>query len=78
MTTENQFNVVLKKTKKWFIGWVEEFPGVNSQGKTLKELRQNLREALLMVIDANKTLVRKDLNQSNSYRRELLKIQVPA
>lgn len=78
MTTRNQFNAVLKKTKGWFIGWVEEFPGVNSQGKTLGELRQNLREALLMVIDANKTLARGNIDRSKNYRRELLNIQVPA
>lgn len=40
------FTVVIKKNSKWWIGWVEEIPGVNSQGKTRKELLKNLKSAL--------------------------------
>ena len=50
MTTKNQFTAVFKKTKDWVIAWVEEIPGVNTQGKTLKEARQNLQEALFLVL----------------------------
>jgi len=32
---------------------VEELPGVNTQGKTLKEVRENLKEALCLIIEAN-------------------------
>ncbi len=78
MTTKNQFNIIIKRTRKWFIGWVEEIPGVNSQGKSLRELRQNLHDALLMIIDANKTIARENISKSKNYRRELLNIQVPA
>ena len=31
---------------EWWIGWVEEVPGVNSQGQTRDELLDNLRDAL--------------------------------
>ena len=30
---KNKFNAVIKKDSGWWIGWVEEVPGVNSQGK---------------------------------------------
>lgn len=78
MTTKNQFYAVIKKTKRWFIGWIEEIPGVNAQGKTLGELRQNLKEALIMVIDANKSIARETVKSTNGYRRELLNIRIPA
>ena len=34
-----------------FIAFVEELPGVNTQGETLDEARQNLREAVEMILD---------------------------
>jgi len=54
MTTKNQFTAIYKKTKNWFIAWIEEIPGVNTQGKTLKEARENLQEALLMILEENR------------------------
>ena len=38
----------------WWIGWIEEIPGVNSQGKTREELLSNLREALGEAIELNR------------------------
>jgi predicted RNase H-like HicB family nuclease len=40
------FTAVIKQDGDWWIGWVEEIPGVNCQGKTRAELRKNLRSAL--------------------------------
>ena len=40
-----------------YAAYVEEFPGANSQGETLEEARANLREAVALVIEANRTLV---------------------
>jgi predicted RNase H-like HicB family nuclease len=39
-----------------YIAFVEEFPGPNSQGETLEEARANLREAVELVLEANRTL----------------------
>lgn len=38
----------------WWIGWVEEIPGVNSQGKTKAELVKNLRSALSEALEFNR------------------------
>ena len=50
---------VYKKSGKWYLGWVEEIPGVNTQGKTLEETKNNLKEALLLVLETNKDLCRR-------------------
>ena len=49
-----QFTAIYQKHGKWYLGWVEEIPGVNTQGKTLKEAKENLKEALDMVLAANR------------------------
>lgn len=54
------FTAVFRKTGDWWAAYVEELPGVNTQGATLEEARQNLREALAMVIEANRELARRD------------------
>jgi predicted RNase H-like HicB family nuclease len=48
------YNAVLRKDDGWWIGWVEEIPGVNSQGKTKTELLKNLRSALREALEMNR------------------------
>ena len=45
-----------KKSGKWYAAWVEEIPGVNTQGRTLKEAKENLKEALSLVLETNRLL----------------------
>lgn len=56
---KKKFTAVLQRPGKWYIGFVEEIPGVNSQGRTLKEVRENLREALTLILESNRMLARK-------------------
>lgn len=58
--TERKFTAVYKKDKGTYIGWIEEIPGVNTQGKTLKELKENLKEAVLLILETNKLLSKKE------------------
>ena len=51
-----KFTAVYKKSGKWYLGWVEEMSGVNTQGKTLREVKENLREALSLVLETNRLL----------------------
>ncbi len=44
-----------------YIGFVEELPGANTQGDTLEEARANLREAVEMVLDANRELAERSI-----------------
>ena len=48
------FNAVVKQDDGWWIGWVQEIPGVNCQGKTRVELLKNLRSALKEALEFNR------------------------
>lgn len=48
------FTAVIRKDEGWWIGWVQEISGVNSQGKTRAELLKNLRSALREAIELNR------------------------
>ena len=51
-----QFTAVYMPVDEGFIGFVEELPGANSQGATMEEVRENLKEAVQMVLKANREL----------------------
>ncbi|MCA1659202.1 MAG: type II toxin-antitoxin system HicB family antitoxin [Verrucomicrobiaceae bacterium] len=50
----NNYTAVVQKTERWWIGWIEEIPGVNSQGETREELLGNLRSALTEALEMNR------------------------
>jgi predicted RNase H-like HicB family nuclease len=50
----NNYTAVIQQSDPWWIGWIEEIPGVNSQGKTREELLENLRSALGEALEMNR------------------------
>ncbi len=52
---ENKYTAVIKKDDDWWIGWVEEIPGVNCQEKTKEELLETLRVTLKEALEINKS-----------------------
>lgn len=48
------FTAVFEQDGDWWIGYVEELPGANTQGKTLDETRENLKEAVELILEANR------------------------
>jgi len=60
--TKREFTAVYQKRGKRFIAWLEEIPGVNTQGRTLKEVKENLTEATQMVLEANRELLTKRIS----------------
>jgi predicted RNase H-like HicB family nuclease len=52
------FTAIVQQHGDWWIGWVEEVPGVNSQGKTRDELLDNLRDALEEALEMNRAEAR--------------------
>ena len=51
-----------------YVGFVEELPGANTQGATLEEVRENLKEAVQLVLDANRELAERSLAGQNVSR----------
>jgi predicted RNase H-like HicB family nuclease len=52
---ESLFTAVFQKTDKWGIAFVEELHGANAQGETIDEARENLKEAVELILEANLT-----------------------
>lgn len=74
---KREFTAIYQKRGKRYIAWVEEIPGVNTQGKTKKEAQENLREALLLILEANRRLSRRQ-NSHVPVFRELFRVSVSA
>ncbi len=50
----NQYTMVLKQEGEYWIGWVEEIPGVNCQERSRDELLETLRTTLQEAIEMNR------------------------
>ena len=72
--SKREFTAVYKRTGNWISAWIEEIPGVNTQGKTMKEARENLKEALTLILDVNRSIY----GRSRGVSREPLSVLVPA
>jgi predicted RNase H-like HicB family nuclease len=65
---KGEFTTVIEKRGKWYIGYIEEISGVNTQGRTLKEVQENLKEALTLIIEANRELTRNSIESHDVIR----------
>jgi predicted RNase H-like HicB family nuclease len=68
---EIKLTAVFRKVTEGYIGFVEKLPGANTQGATLEETRENLREAIQLVLEANRMLSEECLS-GQEVIRELL------
>lgn len=55
-----------------YIGYVAELPGVNTQGETLEEVRENLAEAIELILNSNREEFEKNFSSSGRVTRETL------
>ncbi|HPA48244.1 MAG TPA: type II toxin-antitoxin system HicB family antitoxin [bacterium] len=67
-----KFTAVFERYPEGWIGYVEELPGANTQGQTLEETRENLKEAIQLVIEANRELSRRENEGKEVIREELV------
>ncbi|MCX7011539.1 MAG: type II toxin-antitoxin system HicB family antitoxin [Candidatus Sumerlaeota bacterium] len=58
---QESLTAVFRKSPYGYIGYVEELPGANTQGKTLEETKKNLIEAVQLVLEANRQLAEEEL-----------------
>ena len=66
-----QLTAVFEQVPEGFIGYVEELPGANTQGATLEEARENLDEAVELVLNANRVLAEERLGNRQVIREPL-------
>lgn len=71
---KNQFTAVYEKRGEWYIGYTEELTGANVQERTLEETKESLREAVSLILEANRELSRR-VPLTGKYIREELTIE---
>ena len=54
-----------------YVAFVEEVPGANSQGETLEEARENLKEALALMLEVNRENALKGVDESRVVREPI-------
>ena len=67
-----QLTAVFRKVPEGYIGFVEELPGANTQGATLEEARENLNEAVELVLEANRILAEEEMTETDFIRETLM------
>jgi predicted RNase H-like HicB family nuclease len=63
-----KLTAVFEQVPEGYIAFVEELPGANTQGATLDEARENLAEAVELVLDANRALAEEMVKGKNVIR----------
>lgn len=66
-----KLTAVFKKVPEGYIGFVEELPSVNTQGDTLEEVRNNLEEAVQLVLEANRSMAEESLQGQNVIKESI-------
>ena len=67
------FTAVYQKADEGgYVGFVEELPGAITQGETLEETRENLQEAIALVLEGNRILAEEALLGQEAIREPLL------
>jgi predicted RNase H-like HicB family nuclease len=58
-----------------YIGYIAELPGANTQGETLDEVRENLLEAMQIILEANREAAEGRLSGKPGVTREQLTLR---
>ena len=71
-----QLTAVYMPVTEGYIAFVEELPGANTQGATLEEARENLKEAVALVLEANRELAERAI-QGRQATKEPFELTTP-
>jgi predicted RNase H-like HicB family nuclease len=55
------FTAIYQEVEGGWVAYAEELPGANTQGATLEEARENLKEAVQLILEANREIARPSL-----------------
>ena len=68
---EHHFTGIYEKAGDWHVAWAEVLPGANTQSRTLEEARTNLREAIELILLANRELAERELTGKDVLLEEI-------
>jgi predicted RNase H-like HicB family nuclease len=71
---ERTFVASIEKHDKCYIGWVDDVPGAFSQGKTLKEVQENLAEAIQLIMETQSEV--KEPAKASKLFKKTIRVQV--
>ncbi len=71
---QREYTAIFKKSGKWIVAWIEEMPGVLTQGKTMKEARENLKDALALMLEVRREEAERE---DQGVKRENIRVKVP-
>jgi predicted RNase H-like HicB family nuclease len=66
-----EFIAVFERVPEGYIAFAEQFPGANTQGDTLEAARENLLEAIQLVLEANRALAEESIRGRNVLKERL-------
>ena len=66
-----KFTAIFEREGERWIGYVEELPGANIQGRTLEEAHRNLKEVMQLIVEANREITRRETEGRSVIREEL-------
>jgi predicted RNase H-like HicB family nuclease len=66
-----KLTAVFQKVSSGYVGFVEELPGANTQARTLPAARRKLKEAIELILDANRTLLEESLRGKKVIRETI-------
>jgi predicted RNase H-like HicB family nuclease len=67
-----KFTAVFEQAGDYWIAYVEELPGANTQGRSLEKARENLKDAVKVIIKANRELARRESEGRPTIKEEIL------
>ena len=67
-----KLTAVFMKVPEGYLAFVEELPGANTQAESLDEARANLKEAVALVLEANRALSEESIGEAEVIRETLI------
>ena len=71
---KRKFSATIEKRGRWYIGYIDEVPGANTQGRTIREVQENLEESLHLVLQSQRELATKEPPQRTIKRSIVVEV----
>lgn len=73
MVSELKLTAIYEEAEEGgYVGYIAELPGANTQGETLEETRENLKEAVELLLECYREEAANRINPSSKIKKEEL------